>query len=38
MNTAVKTKSQSDDKTKSGEAIKFEERFAGLDIKIKYNV
>ena len=36
MKTAENTTSQSDDKTRSGEAIKFEERYAELERKIKH--
>ena len=36
MKTTENTTSQSDDKTRSGEAIKFEEHNAELERKIKY--
>ena len=36
IKTAENTKSQRHDKTRSGEAIKFEERYAELERKIKY--
>ena len=36
MKTTENTTTQSDDKTRSGEAIKFDERHAELERKIKY--
>ena len=36
MKTTENTKSQRDDKTRSGEAVRFEERYAELERKIKF--